>query len=245
MSEENTTPDQSTEMVDAGMPDADPSADKTYTEDQVQNLLKALRSQRETTKIEEKKRKEAEAALDRFKDVNPEEYRKLQEENAIAAREKAAADERSQLLEEKYSKQAVAALEEKDRVIAEMMEFKKRAALEKVFFSAGGKTDMQDGTSFFDLLADKIGHNFRLETNGTVTVVDAQGDPVLDKESGRRIDPTEFIKSYKTHPIYGTFFKGVKGAGAGLGYGGTGVNGVVGDDVDDLSGEELFLRAYS
>jgi len=75
-------------------------------------------------------------------------------------------------------------------------------------------------------------------------VVDSQGDPVLDKESGKRIDPQEYITSFKVHPIYGTFFKGAKGSGAGLGYGGTDANGMPVEDLSSLNTDEIFLRAF-
>ena len=74
---------------------------KAYSEDEVQNLLKALKSEREARKIYEKEVKEKAAQLEKFAQINPDEYRKLQEEASIAAREKAAADERTSLLEEK------------------------------------------------------------------------------------------------------------------------------------------------
>ena len=96
-----------------------------------------------------------------------------------------------------------------------------------MFYAAGGRTDAADGVSFFDMMAQQVGGNFRQEADGSLTVVDAAGDPVLDKESGKRVSAEDFIASYKVHPIYGTFFKGAKGAGAGLGYGGTDANGMI------------------
>jgi hypothetical protein len=98
--------------------------------------------------------------------------------------------------------------------------------------------------SFFDMMAQQVGGSFRQEADGSLTVVDAAGDPVLDKESGKRISAEDFIASYKVHPIYGTFFKGAKGAGAGIGYGGTDANGMPTEDLSSLSREELFKRAF-
>lgn len=217
---------------------------KAYSEDEVQNLLKALKAERESRKIYEKEVKEKNAQLEKFAQINPDEYRKLQEEAAIAAREKAAADERTALLEEKYGGQAAEAMKAKDAAQRELQEFRKRYALEKVFFSAGGRTDSADGVSFFDMLANQIGNQFRLENDGSVTVIDSSGDPVLDTDSGRRINPADYLGQFKTHPIYGTFFKGSKGSGAGIGYGGTDTNGVTGEDLSTLSRDEIFLRAF-
>ena len=63
---------------------------------------------------------------------------------------------------------------------------------------------------------------------------------MLDKESGKRISPEDYLASYKHHPVFGTFFKGAKGSGAGVGYGGTDANGL---PVEDISG--LVLRKCS
>ena len=228
----------------AGETSIDSPDSRNYSEEEVQNLLKALKSEREARKIYEKEVKEKAQQLEKFAQINPDEYRKLQEEAAIAAREKAAADERTALLEEKYGAQAAEALKQRDERTKELLEFRKRYALEKVFFSAGGRTDSADGVSFFDMLANQIGSQFRLEPDGGITVIDFQGDPVLDKDSGRRITPEDYLAKFKNHPIYGTFFKGSKGSGAGIGYGGTNANGMPAEDLHSLSSEELFQKAF-
>lgn len=242
MSEENQS---ALEMSATGDNDiSDINASRSYSEEEVQNLLKALKSEREARKLYEKEVKEKAAVLEKFQDINPEEYRQLQEEVALAAREKAAVEERTALLEEKYGSQAAEAVKARDSANRELQEFRKRYALEKVFFSAGGRTDSADGVSFFDMLANQIGGRFRLESDGSITVVDSTGDPVLDKETGKRINPEDYLGQFKTHPIYGTFFKGNKGSGAGIGYGGTDANGMTTEDLGSLSRDELFLKAF-
>jgi hypothetical protein len=217
---------------------------QTYSKEEVENLLKALRSEREARKIYEKEVKEKSALLEKFADVDPTKFRQLEQEAAAAAAAKAQADERTALLEEKYGAQAAEAMKKAESANKELLDFRKRYALEKVFFAAGGRTDSQDGVSFFDLLANQIGGQFRLESDGSVTVVDMSGDPVLDSDSGKRINPEDYLSQFKNHPIYGTFFKGHKGSGAGIGYGGTDSNGVMTDDLSSLSREELFSRAF-
>lgn len=93
-------------------------------------------------------------------------------------------------------------------------------------------------------MADQVGGRFRHESDGSLTVVDPQGDPILDKESGKRITPEEYMTSFKIHPVYGTFFKGAKGSGAGIGFGGTDANGMPVEDLSGLSSEEMFQRAF-
>lgn len=211
---------------------------------EVDNLLKALKAERESRKTYEKELREKAAQLEKFAEINPNEYRRLQEEAAIAERERIAAEERTSLLEEKYGSQAAAANKRAEQFQSELSEFRKRYALEKVFFSAGGRTDAADGVSFFDMLADRLGGNFRLEPNGSVTVVDGNGDPVLDADTGKRIAPEEYLGTFKNHPIYGTFFRGAKGSGAGIGFGGTDASGLTTEDLSNLSNEGLFERAF-
>lgn len=209
-----------------------------------ENLLKALKAEREARKQYEREVKEKAAQLERFAEINPDEYTKLQQEAAEAARLQAQWGEAREAIEAKYSSQAEAALKEAQAAKEALAAYKKRTAMEKVFFAAGGRSDAADGVSFYDMFATQMEGRFRQEADGSLTVVDPQGDPLLDKESGKRISPEDFVASYKVHPIYGTFFKGAKGAGAGIGYGGTDANGMPVEDLTGLSPEELFLRAF-
>jgi len=218
--------------------------EKAYSPDEVANLMKALRSEREARKTYERQIKEKEQQLSRFAEINPDEYQKLQADAARAAEIESRYGESIRAIEEKYGRQAAEA-EAKARVAEDRInEFQKRYALEKVFISAGGRTDAADGVSFFDMFAEQLSARFRQESDGSLTVVDAQGDPILDSETGKRITPDEYIASFKIHPVYGTFFKGVKGSGAGLNYAGTDSNGMPVEDLQGLSRDELFLRAF-
>jgi len=218
--------------------------EKVYSESDVDNLMKALKAEREARKNYEKDAKDKASQLERFADINPEEYLKLQEEVSRAAQMQAEYGEAKEAIELKYTRQAEEYASKANQAEQALADYKKKYALEKVFFAAGGRTDAADGVSFFDMLSSQIGNNFRQEADGSLIVVDSQGDPVLDKESGKRIDPQEYITSFKVHPIYGTFFKGAKGSGAGLGYGGTDANGMPVEDLSSLNTDEIFLRAF-
>ena len=238
MAEENMTPEMEVKAspVSAG--------DDMMPRSEAENLLKALKAEREARKQYERDLKETKGQLERFSEINPEEYTKLQAEAAEAARTQAQFGEAKEAIELKYSKQAEEAAQEAAKAKAALQDYQKKYALEKVFYAAGGRTDAADGISFFDMMSQQVGGNFRQEADGSLTVVDAAGDPVLDKESGKRISAQDYIASYKVHPIYGTFFKGAKGAGAGIGYGGTDANGMPTEDLSSLSREELFQRAF-
>jgi ParB-like chromosome segregation protein Spo0J len=238
MSEENQAPVTEAAAPSGGNDDLMPRAE-------AENLLKALKAEREARKQYEREAKERAAQLERFASINPDEYNKLQEEAAKAAQLQAQFGEAREAIELKYSQQAEAAAKEAAAAKAMLADYQKKYALEKVFYAAGGRTDAADGVSFFDMMASQVGGRFRQEADGSLTVIDSQGDPVLDKESGRRISAEDYIASYKVHPIYGTFFKGAKGAGAGIGYGGTDANGMPTEDLSSLSNTEKFLRAFS
>lgn len=234
------------ETAAVGVQDVNKAPDnRTYSESDVENLMKALKAEREARKNYEREVKEKAAQLERFAEINPDEYIKLQEEAAKAAQLQAQYGEARDAIELKYSQQAEAAAKEAQAAKESLANFRKRYALEKVFNAAGGRPDAVDGVSFFDLMADQVGGRFRQEADGSLTVVDTQGDPVLDKESGKRISPEDFMASFKIHPVYGTFFKGVKGSGAGVGFGGTDANGMPVEDLSQLSTEEMFLKAFS
>ena len=239
MAEENMTPE--TEVTSAPAP----AGDDMMPRSEAENLLKALKAEREARKQYEKEVKEKAAQLERFASINPDEYNKLQEEAAKAAQLQAQFGEAREAIEAKYSQQAEAAAKEAAAAKATLADYQKKYALEKVFFAAGGRTDSADGVSFFDMMAQQVGGNFRQEADGSLTVVDAAGDPILDKESGKRISAQDYLASYKAHPIYGTFFKGQKGAGAGIGYGGTDANGMPKADYSSMSTEDLFQVAFS
>ena len=211
---------------------------------EAENLLKALKAEREARKQYERDLKETKGQLERFSEINPEEYTKLQAEAAEAARTQAQFGEAKEAIELKYSKQAEAAAQEAAAAKSALADYQKKYALEKVFHEAGGRTDAADGVSFFDMMAQQIGSNFRQESDGSLTVVDAGGDPVLDKESGKRVAAQDYIAAYKAHPIYGTFFKGAKGTGAGIGYGGTDANGVVSQDFSSMTPDQMFQEAF-
>ena len=239
MADENLTPETGAETSAPA-----PAGEDMMPRSEAENLLKALKAEREARKQYERDLKETKASLEKFAEINPEEYTRLQAEAAEAARVQAQFGEQRELIEQKYSRQAEEAAKEAASAKAALADYQKKYALEKVFYAAGGRTDAADGVSFFDMMAQQVGGSFRQEADGSLTVVDAAGDPVLDKESGKRISAEDYIASYKMHPIYGTFFKGAKGAGAGIGYGGTDANGMITEDLSSLTPDQLFQRAF-
>ena len=242
MSEENL---QATETESVAQENATQPAqeDKSYSPDEVANLMKALRSNVKHVRLTSDKLKEKNQ-LQRFADVNPDEYQKLQAEASRAAEIESRYGESIKAIEEKYGRVAAEAEQKAKLAETRIGELNKRYALEKVFNAVGGRTDAADGVSFFDMFAEQMSGKFRQEADGSLTVIDSQGDPLLDSETGKRLTPEDYVTSFKIHPVYGTFFKGVKGSGAGLNYAGTDTNGIPVEDLSGLSRDELFQRAF-
>lgn len=244
MAEENTqVSEMETTSQEANQTETSQES-KTYSPDEVANLMKALRSEREARKTYERQIREKEQQLEKFAEINPAEYQKLQADAARAAEIESRYGESIRAIEEKYGRQAAEAESKAREAEARISEYQKRYALEKVFISAGGRTDVADGVSFFDMFAEQLSTRFKQEPDGSLTVIDHQGDPILDSETGKRITPEEYVTSFKVHPVYGTFFKGVMGSGAGLNYAGTDSNGMPVEDLTGLSRDELFLKAF-
>jgi membrane protein involved in colicin uptake len=243
MSEENLTATE-TEASQTVEQQEQQEDSKRYSQDEVANLMKALKSEREARKTYERQIREKEQQLEKFAEINPSEYQKLQADAARAAEIESRYGESIRAIEEKYGRQAAEAEARAKDAELRIQDYRKRYALEKVFNSAGGRMDAADGVSFFDMFAEQLSGRFRQETDGSLTVVDSQGDPILDNDTGKRISPEDYITSFKVHPVYGTFFKGVKGSGAGLNYAGTDSNGMPVEDLSGLSRDELFLRAF-
>jgi hypothetical protein len=160
MSEENLTPE-----TEAKAPT--PATDDLMPRSEAENLLKALKAEREARKQYERDLKESKSQLEKFAEINPDEYTKLQAEAAEAARVQAQFGEAKEAIELKYSKQAEAAAQEAAAAKAALQDYQKKYALEKVFYSAGGRTDAADGVSFFDMMAQQVGGNFRQEADGS------------------------------------------------------------------------------
>ena len=106
MNEENMTPE--TEVA----PPTTSAANDMMPRSEAENLLKALKAEREARKQYERDLKETKANLDRFAEINPDEYTKLQAEAAEAAKIQAQFGEQRELIEQKYSRQAEEAAKE-------------------------------------------------------------------------------------------------------------------------------------
>lgn len=212
-------------------------AQKSYSENEVQDLLKALKSEREARKANEKSLKESKSQLAQLEGIDPETYARLQAESAKRAELEAELAGKVGAIEKSYADQLAAAKAEQESAATQVSELQKKYAFERAFASAGGR-----GGEFTDLAYTKLQGEFKLMDDGTVAVVDKAGAFVVD-DKGKRVDPAEHLKQYKGHQLLGYTFQAERGAGSGL-VPHPGTSLANGADMHSLSTSELFGQAF-
>ena len=204
---------------------ADPGGDEHRSSD-------PLRAERRKNNQLEKEIRTLRQQLNRFSEINPEEYSRLQE----AERQKQVLEERMELRErqmEEASAQKVAAVAaERDEAKQQILQLRKDRLMERAFSQAEGRTGGDARGTFFDIFKGQLGTCFRLTTGGdgkdVLEPLDSQGKPLLG-DDGRPMTTTEFLDQMRVHPVYGFLFQqrgpaGMQAAG-GLTVSGIGSNG--------------------
>lgn len=210
---------------------------KSYSENEVQDLLKALKSERAANKANEKSLKEKMAQLEQLKHIDPERHAELLAADAKRAELEAETAARVGAIEKSYADQLAAAKAEQEAASNQVFELQKRYAFERAFTSAGGR-----GGEFTDLAYSKLSNEFKLEKDGTVAVVDKTGAYVVD-DKGKRVDPATHLKQYKGHQLLGYTFEAERGAGSGM-VPHPGSDLANGADMHNLSTTDLFAQAF-
>ena len=220
--------------------EAPSSEQESYSKEEVAKLLKALHSERDARKAQEKALKESAQKLQSLEGIDKDTYDRLQQEAAQRAEAEATFEARELERQKNYEQMKQEAAQREKKLEAQINHMTRHRAFEGLFSAAGGK-----GGRFLDTAFDQLGRNLRLESDGSFTVVDNSGDPLLDEESGKRIDPKEWLGQYKTDDFLGFCFEPEAGYGAGA------MNhpsqrrdtGTMGD-FQNLSTSELFARTF-
>lgn len=242
MAEEQQIPD--VEMTTGGeveAPTEDPTtaatSGKSYSEAEVQDLLKALKSEREARRSGEKSLKEKAAQLAQLEGIDPEVYARLQAESAKRAELEAELGAKVESIEKSYADQLRAAKAQQEEADSKVKHLQKQWAFEKAFASAGGRPG-----EFTELAFMKLEDQMKLEDDGTVSIVDKAGAYVVD-DKGKRVSASEWLKQFKSHQLLGYTFQPERGAGSGL-HGHQGATLAQGADMHNLSTADLFNQAF-
>ena len=91
-----------------------------------------------------------------------------------------------------------------------------RQLAEKAFIGAKGSTEVSeiDGSTPFDSVWSRFGPQFRNE-DGALVVVDANGSPEIDPETGKRFEPVKWLRRLQSDPVWGRNFEPAMGTGGG------------------------------
>jgi hypothetical protein len=99
---------------------------------------------------------------------------------------------------------------------------------------------------FLDMAFDQLRGSLRLESDGSFTVLDGSGDPLLDSETGKRVEPSVFLSRHKADEFLGFAFEPEQGYGGGAFPAGPGRRDT-GNPINDLKGlstDEIFARTF-
>lgn len=210
-----------------------------------------LRAERRKSNQLEKEIRTLRQQLNRFSEINPEEYARLQE----AERQKQILEQQMELRErqmEEASAQKVAAVAaERDEAKQQILQLRKDRLLERAFSQAEGRTGGDARGTFFDIFKGQLGTCFRLTTGGdgkdVLEPLDSQGKPLLG-DDGRPMTTTEFLDQMRVHSVYGFLFQqrgpaGMQAAG-GLTVSGIGSNGEP-INPQAMSASELYRASFA
>ncbi len=238
MSEENLNLDaQGAEETSLDTPSTEQDS---YSKEEVSKLLKALHSERDARKAQEKTIRESAQKLQALEGIDKNTYDRLQEESARRAEAEAQFEARELDRQKTFEQMKQEAATRERKLESQIEHMNRHRAFEGLFSSAGGK-----GGRFLDTAFDAIGSRLRLEGDGSFTVIDTSGDPLLDEESGKRVDAKEWVQEYKSDDFLGFCFEPEAGYGAGA------VNhpsqrrdtgGMA--DYQGLSTSEIFARSF-
>lgn len=210
-----------------------------------------LRAERRKSNQLEKEIRTLRQQLNRFSEINPEEYARLQE----AERQKQILEQQMELRErqmEEASAQKVAAVaSERDEAKQQILQLRKDRLLERAFSQAEGRTGGDARGTFFDIFKGQLGTCFRLSTGAdgkdVLEPLDSQGKPLLG-DDGRPMTTTEFLDQMRVHSVYGFLFQqrgpaGMQAAGAltasGIGSNGEPIN------PQAMSASELYRASFA
>jgi hypothetical protein len=219
------------------------------SEDSAEGLKAALARERQARKAAEAEAGRKEAALREVGNVNPkllEDARaaaKAAEEQARLAQERA--DLRLRDMERKHEDQlSKTTAELKAERAARELE-RVRILTEKAFLAAQGSTEASDvdGKTPFDYLWLQFQNRFKADKNG-LYVVDQDGDPEVDPETGKRIEPKAWLNKLRGDRIHGLLFQPEYGSGSGA-RGFRDGRTVIGKDLQKMPTNQLFSEAFT
>ena len=188
--------------------------------DDLSRLRHTLQRERDANRDKDRRLGALEAQLKELTTTNPDAVKAAEAKAQQALQERQLIEERARLereqMEAKYStqlQQATADLQtEREARQRELV----RVQAEKAFIGAKGSmvASTIDGSTPFDSVWARFGGQFRIE-DGALVVVDGNGSPEIDPETGKRFEPIKWLSRLQSDPVWGRNFEPAMGSGSG------------------------------
>jgi hypothetical protein len=188
--------------------------------DDLSRLRHTLQRERDANRDKDRRLGALEAQLKELTTTNPDAVKAAEAKAQQAQQERQLIEERARLereqIEAKYStqlQQATADLQtEREARQRELV----RVQAEKAFIGAKGSmvASTIDGSTPFDSVWARFGGQFRIE-DGALVVVDGNGSPEIDPETGKRFEPIKWLSRLQSDPVWGRNFEPAMGSGSG------------------------------
>ena len=210
----------------------------------------ALKAERRRSNQLEKEIRSLKQQLNRFSEINPEEYTRLQEAEKQKQQLEQQLELRERQMEEASARKVAAIAAERDSAAERVLQLRKERLLERAFSEAEGRTGGDGRGTFFDVFKGQLWESFRLvpskDGSDGLEPLDAQGQPLLG-DDGRPLTASEFLEDLRVHPVYGFLFqqRGAMGGPAAVNYG-TGTVGANGELINPqaMSAAELYRAGF-
>jgi len=225
--------------------------DGTPTSDnELPTVPDALKAERRRSNQLEKEIRSLKQQLNRFSEINPEEYTRLQEAEKQKQKLEQQLELRERQMEEASARKVAAVAAERDAAAERVLQLRKERLLERAFSEAEGRTGGDGRGTFFDVFKGQLWESFRLvpgkDGSDNLEPLDAQGQPLLG-DDGRPLTASEFLEDLRVHPVYGFLFqqRGAMGGPAAVSYG-TGTVGANGELINPqaMSAAELYRAGF-
>ena len=240
--------DQQTTADDTKTADTDQATTDDQQLSDVDRLKRALEAERKLNRQNGARAAQLEAQLKEVGQVNPQLV-------AEAQAKAQAAEQQRQLIEQtttaRLAEQERKFQEQLAKVTGEMQSAKQtaerealRVKTEREFLAAKGLTEASaiDGRTPFDYIWQLFGASFAEDKNG-LYMIDRDGDPVMDEETGKRLSPREHFAKLRKDPVHGMHFQPEYGSGSGARGGRDGrVNSTA--DLSKVPTSQLFRDSF-
>ena len=188
--------------------------------DDLSRVKHALQREREANREKERRMGALEAQLRELNNTNPEAVRAAEAKALEEQMRRELIEQQARIAQEQIESKYSAQLQQANTELIAEREARQRELVrqqaEKAFIGAKGSMEAStiDGSTPFDAVWFRFGSNFRIE-DGALVVVDAKGNPEIDSETGKRYEPTKWLKRLQVDPVWGRHFEPSMGSGGG------------------------------